>query len=515
MDDKHDPNARVPTGTFQATHEDGELDIAIEIVADDDIEEQSLAIDVGPDDFEPIQVHRDLQEPPRRQRIATLLGVPLPGAAVQTAGRAASDASDPRKATSREITAAIENALENKGARPGDTDDERPTTIYGYKRNSLAELESFMDAEMTDAPRARGARPAASEPREHSAQGVHGERHVGHVEQAPRTTHEPSRDLVGVVSRTSETGTFELDVQEEPETRRSVPVLAPPQFVEARARDQREPRDAAKLEPQNRDLVISDRARERQPSKVDRTEVLGRKPGRVDSDPPPPKPISSLAPVELKRTSAKRKESNVGVGYALVAAMVLLGIGGWFLTAGGYRRGSDTDTQPTAAASQPTSPPTSPPSDALASAKLATMGTTPAPAPVEQKPELTAEPAPAPGPSTTATTTPARPRVASKSLRKPPAAPAPAPGDAEQPTRDDVLNGLDRVRSNVQACAEGRSGVAEVDLTIAANGIVTNALVGGDFGGTPQGSCIARAVRRARFPQFKQDRYRVLFPYVL
>jgi hypothetical protein len=102
-------------------------------------------------------------------------------------------------------------------------------------------------------------------------------------------------------------------------------------------------------------------------------------------------------------------------------------------------------------------------------------------------------------------------------VRKTTAAPAPLPGSdqIETPSRDDVLNGLDRVRSTVRACAEGHNGVAEVDLTIAANGVVTNALVGGDFGGTPQGSCIARAVRKARFPTFKQDRYRVLFPYVL
>ena len=67
----------------------------------------------------------------------------------------------------------------------------------------------------------------------------------------------------------------------------------------------------------------------------------------------------------------------------------------------------------------------------------------------------------------------------------------------------------------MQACADGRSGVAEVDVTIAANGVVTNALVGGDFRGTPQGSCIARAVRKARFPKFTKDSFRLLYPYSL
>ena len=85
----------------------------------------------------------------------------------------------------------------------------------------------------------------------------------------------------------------------------------------------------------------------------------------------------------------------------------------------------------------------------------------------------------------------------------------------EAPSRSDVIAGLDGVRSSVQACADGRSGVAEVDLTIAANGVVTNALVGGDFRGTPQGSCIARAVRKARFPKFTKDSFRLLYPYSL
>jgi hypothetical protein len=44
---------------------------------------------------------------------------------------------------------------------------------------------------------------------------------------------------------------------------------------------------------------------------------------------------------------------------------------------------------------------------------------------------------------------------------------------------------------------------------------VTHVLVGGDFAGTTEGSCIARAVRGARFPAFKQERFRILYPYAL
>ncbi|HET6340258.1 MAG TPA: hypothetical protein VFG30_43920 [Polyangiales bacterium] len=463
MDDKHDPNASVPIGTFKATSEDGELEIPIEIVAEDVIEEQQLAIttsDGGPGG----PLFSD-HEPPRRQRVATLLGVPMPGSAV--AGR---EVADPTRASRREISAAVDDAL-----------DERPTTIYGYKRDSLAELEHLVESEMTE----------LSSSADHTA------------------------EIVGVVGRSSDTGTYEIEVHEVPDSRKSpLPVLAPAQFVEARARDARDQRDqrdqsAAAVSSSKKNLGTQDRERDGQPtapiaSRSDRD----RKP--LESEPPVKKPISSLAPMEVKRPRAaqKQREPASAIGYALVAAMVLLGIGGWFLTSGGYRRSTDQAAQPTAAASVLR------PADPLASSKLAAI---PEPAPTVAEPTPPVEdavPAPVTTPAERGTS---RPRVASKTLKKSLAAPAPAPafGEIETPSRDDVLHGLDRVRSTVSACAEGRTGVAEVDLTIAANGIVTNALVGGDFGGTPQGSCIARAVRKARFPTFKADRYRVLFPYVL
>jgi hypothetical protein len=47
------------------------------------------------------------------------------------------------------------------------------------------------------------------------------------------------------------------------------------------------------------------------------------------------------------------------------------------------------------------------------------------------------------------------------------------------------------------------------------SGRVTNARVQGQFAGTPEGSCIARAVRRARFPRFKRPSFQVTFPYRL
>lgn len=473
MDDKHDPNGSVPIGTFTASSDDGELEIPIEIVADDEIEDRQLAIQ-PPEDARNARGRGDasgpLFEPPRRQRVATLLGVPLPGAAAANAGRTAGGGargSNPARATNREISAAVDDAL-----------DERPTTIYGYKRDSLAELESLVEAEMTEI----------------SPSGSTGE-------------------IVGVVGQSSDTGTYEIEVHEPPDARKAMPVLAPAQFVEARARDGTS--DQAKADASARDHASSDRARDGQPTAAiaSRRDDDARR-NRVESEAPVQKPISSLAPVEVKRARtrerepATRREPASAIGYALVAAMVVLGIGGWFLTAGGYRRGSEPAAQPTAAASvvRPSAP--------LASPKLSVMPAAPAPVAEPTPPVEEVAPAPSPAPAESGR---ARPRVASKTVRKTVAAPAPDPAsnEIETPSRDDLLNGLDRVRSNVRACAEGRNGVAEVDLTIAANGVVTNALVGGDFGGTPQGSCIARAVRKARFPTFKQDRYRVLFPYVL
>jgi hypothetical protein len=44
---------------------------------------------------------------------------------------------------------------------------------------------------------------------------------------------------------------------------------------------------------------------------------------------------------------------------------------------------------------------------------------------------------------------------------------------------------------------------------------VTTATVNGPFAGTPTGSCIARAVRAARFPPFAQPRFAVTYPFHL
>ncbi|MCC7537683.1 MAG: hypothetical protein IT379_15780 [Deltaproteobacteria bacterium] len=115
-----------------------------------------------------------------------------------------------------------------------------------------------------------------------------------------------------------------------------------------------------------------------------------------------------------------------------------------------------------------------------------------------------------------------------------PTAPAPSPPPARQPAREPeapvdpstlpvtldraaVVRGFAGVAAEVRGCAtDGRHGVAQVEVTIANTGRVVGAVVsGGQFAGTPIGSCVARAVRRARFPRFQQPTVRVSYPFNL
>lgn len=86
----------------------------------------------------------------------------------------------------------------------------------------------------------------------------------------------------------------------------------------------------------------------------------------------------------------------------------------------------------------------------------------------------------------------------------------------EAPSREDVLAAIQSVESAVKACGEGHFGVAPVRITAVSSGRVTTAVVtGGSVLGTPAGSCIAREARRARFPEFRQARFVVEYPFQL
>ena len=98
---------------------------------------------------------------------------------------------------------------------------------------------------------------------------------------------------------------------------------------------------------------------------------------------------------------------------------------------------------------------------------------------------------------------------------QPTAAAQPAPASVPvQPSRTDVKAAMDGVRAALDQCAAGAQGRITADLAISGAGKVTYALIEGAFAGTPQGSCMARALRGAQFPQFSAPSLRVRYPFV-
>ncbi len=85
------------------------------------------------------------------------------------------------------------------------------------------------------------------------------------------------------------------------------------------------------------------------------------------------------------------------------------------------------------------------------------------------------------------------------------------------PGRTDVKRALSGVSGAVRSCKKDKSGTATVSVTFAGTtGRVKSArVVSGPFKGTPVGSCIGKAVKRARVPKFKQSTFNVKFPYRL
>jgi hypothetical protein len=70
------------------------------------------------------------------------------------------------------------------------------------------------------------------------------------------------------------------------------------------------------------------------------------------------------------------------------------------------------------------------------------------------------------------------------------------------------------VSGAVSACGNGEHGTATVAISVAGStGRVASATVGGQFAGTPVGSCIARAVRGASFPRFSRATFAFNYPF--
>jgi predicted Zn finger-like uncharacterized protein len=84
----------------------------------------------------------------------------------------------------------------------------------------------------------------------------------------------------------------------------------------------------------------------------------------------------------------------------------------------------------------------------------------------------------------------------------------------DKPSRDDVLNAMNGIKAPIAACANGQTGVAFANITVAGKtGKVSNVEVTGMTGEV--GSCIARTVRKASFPKFKSENFQIKFPFRL
>ena len=94
----------------------------------------------------------------------------------------------------------------------------------------------------------------------------------------------------------------------------------------------------------------------------------------------------------------------------------------------------------------------------------------------------------------------------SKKKSSPPTGALPA-----TPGRADVLTAMRSVDAAVRSCAGDEKGKASVAVKVASSGRVTGVQVTGLQG--TAGSCIARAVRKAKFPEFSKPTFSFDFPY--
>ena len=249
---------------------------------------------------------------------------------------------------------------------------------------------------------------------------------------------------------------------------------------------------------------------------------------------PAPAPSRGLSAAASGAVGGPRpRDQNFLAGSALLAAMVIFGFGGWFLTAGGFRR----STPPASALAEPSAVPKPEPLVPVVPPALVP------PQPATTAPAPTGAPSSSSAPSEVAATATreahsahghaadahgsARHEGESSSrdgreaeqppvLRIVPQGTQPASSTpSETPTRSEVLAALEPLRPAVERCVKGQHGIAQLDITVVNTGAVTHAIVAGDFAGTPEGSCIALAARDAKFAPFQKPRFRVIFPFSL
>ncbi len=79
-------------------------------------------------------------------------------------------------------------------------------------------------------------------------------------------------------------------------------------------------------------------------------------------------------------------------------------------------------------------------------------------------------------------------------------------------TREEVKSGMNAIKPLAARCGSGQSGTVTVRATISASGRVTQAVATGSYAGTPTGTCVSNAVRRAKFAR-TQSSTKVKYPF--
>jgi hypothetical protein len=87
-------------------------------------------------------------------------------------------------------------------------------------------------------------------------------------------------------------------------------------------------------------------------------------------------------------------------------------------------------------------------------------------------------------------------------------------GPPAQPTREQVRDVMTAMHSQLAQCAQDKHGTTYANVTVQGNGRVSYSLIEGAFAGTEAGSCMARALRSARFPEFVGPPFKVRYPLV-
>jgi hypothetical protein len=125
-------------------------------------------------------------------------------------------------------------------------------------------------------------------------------------------------------------------------------------------------------------------------------------------------------------------------------------------------------------------------------------------APSSSVPQSAAAPAPASAPAGE------RPVLTIKPID--PATSASQGGPPAQPSREQIRDVMLAMHNQLAQCVQDKHGTTYANVTIQGSGLVSYSLIDGAFAGTEAGSCMARALRSATFPEFAGPPFKVRYP---